>query len=97
MNLQQKITPAILNLEVWEILVAVAPLNMVSIKLHIHSSSTLTNEVLTLSPFLLCAYLTSVACAQVASNPTVVTTTLLQSLNVAQILTNVKATKQIAT
>ena len=41
---------------------------MVSIKFHLHSSSTLTNKVLTLSPFLLCAYLTPVACYRVASN-----------------------------
>jgi hypothetical protein len=58
----------ILNLEVWGTLVAVALLNMVSIKFNLHSSSTLTNKVLTLSPFLLCAHLTPVACAQVASN-----------------------------
>ena len=58
----------ILNLEAWVTLVAVALLNMVSIKFHLHSSSTLTNKVLTFSPFLLCAHLTPVACARVASN-----------------------------
>ena len=59
---------SLLNLEAWATLVAVALLKMVSIKFHLHSSSTLTNKVLTLSSFLLCAHLTHVACAQVAYN-----------------------------
>ena len=71
MNLQQECAlgqDSILNLEAWAILVAVALLNMVSIKFHLHSSSNLTDNILTLSSSSLCAHLTPVACAQVASN-----------------------------